>query len=69
MSCDEFEGVSLDELSDIEKLFELNIYVYELTEILDENEEKKVVAQLVQRSHRRYANSMYLNLYGSHFFF
>ena len=66
-SCDEFEGVSLEELSDMEKLFELNIYVYELTELLEEEDKKKVVAQLVQRSHRRYNSSMYLNLYGSHF--
>ena len=62
VSSDEFEGVSLDELSDLEKRFELNIFVYQLVQILDdENEQNKVVAQLVQRSHRRYSNSIYLN--------
>ena len=64
----EFEGVRLDELPELEKLFELNIFVYELVEIYDdETEEKSVVAQLIQRSHRRYSNSMYLNLHGKHF--
>ena len=68
VSNHEFEGVSLDELPELEKLFELNIFVYELVEIYDdETEEKSVVAQLIQRSHRRYSNSMYLNLHGKHF--
>ena len=68
VSNHEFEGVSLDELLELEKLFELNIFVYELVEIYDdETEERSVVVQLVQRSHRRYANRMYLNLYGNHF--
>ena len=68
VSNHKFEGVSLDELPELEKLFELNIFVYELVEIYDdETEEKSVVAQLVQRSHRRYSNSMYMNLYGKHF--
>ena len=68
VSNDKFEAVSLDELPELEKLFELNIFVYELIEIYDdETEERSVVAQLVQRSHRRYSNSMYVNLYGKHF--
>ena len=68
VSNDKFEGVSLDELPELEKLFELNIFVYELVEIYDdETEERWVVAQLVQRSHQRYSNSMYVNLYGKHF--
>ena len=34
----------------------------------DEDMEKTdIVAQFIQRSHRTFANSMYLNLYGSHF--
>ncbi|CAB4000813.1 Zinc finger and SCAN domain-containing 22, partial [Paramuricea clavata] len=65
---DDFDGVTLEELPELEKLFELNIYVYRLTELHDEDDATtSFVAQLIQRSHRRYANSMYLNLYGSHF--
>ncbi len=63
--AEEFDGVTLEELSELEKLFELNIYVYRLTELHDEDDDMtSIVAQLI---HRRYANSMYLNLYGSHF--
>ncbi len=66
--AEEFDGVTLEELPELEKLFELNIYVYRLVELHDENEDKtEIVAQLTQRSHRTYDNSMYLNLYGSHF--
>ena len=65
---DDFDGVTLEELPDLEKLFELNIHVYRLVECEDEGTEKtEIVAQLIQRSHRTYANSMYLYLYGSHF--
>ena len=32
----------------------------------EDNDKTDIVAQLIQRSHRTYANSMYLNLYGSH---
>jgi hypothetical protein len=65
---DDFDGVTLEELPELEKLFKLNIYVYRLTELHDEDDDTtSIVAQLVQRSHRSYANSMYLNLYGSHF--
>ncbi|CAB4021097.1 Zinc finger and SCAN domain-containing 22, partial [Paramuricea clavata] len=61
---DDFDGVTLEELPELEKLFELNIYVYRLTELHDEDDATtSFVAQLIQRSHRRYANSMYLNLY------
>ena len=66
--AEDFDGVTLEELPDLEKLFELNIYVYRLVECHDEDTEKtKIVAQLIQRSHRTYANIIYLNLYGSHF--
>ncbi|CAB4045727.1 Hypothetical predicted protein, partial [Paramuricea clavata] len=65
---DGFDGVTLEELPELEKLFELNIYVYRLTELHDEDDDTtSIVAQLIQLSHRRYTNSMYLNLYGSHF--
>ena len=60
---DDFDGVTLEELPELEKLFELNIYVYRLTELHDEDQDTtEVVAQLIQRSHRSYAKSMYLNL-------
>jgi hypothetical protein len=65
---DDFDGVTLEELPELEKLFELNIYIYRLGNCYDEDNDKTdIVAQLVQRSHRSYANFMYLNLYGSHF--
>ena len=65
---DDFEGDTLEELPKLEKLFELNIYVYRHVECYDEDKDKiDIGAQLIQRSHRAYANSMYLNLYGSHF--
>jgi hypothetical protein len=65
---DDFDGVTLEELPDLEKLFELNIYVYRLVEVYDEDKDKtEIVAELIQLSHRSYANTMYLNLYGSHF--
>ena len=65
---DDFDGVTLEELPALEKLFELNIYVYRLAECQDEDNNKTdIVAQLTLRSHRTYTNSMYLNLYGSHF--
>ena len=64
---EKFDGVTLEELPELEQLFELNIYVYRLVEYEDEDMEKtEIVAQLIQRSHHTYANSMYLNLYGSH---
>ena len=64
----DFDGVTLEELPDLEKLFELNIHVFRLVECEDKDTEKtEIVAQLIQRSHRTYGNSMYLNLYGSHF--
>jgi hypothetical protein len=60
--------VTLEELPELEKLFEFNIYVYRLVEVYDEDKDKtEIVTQLMQRSHRSYANTMYLNLYGSHF--
>lgn len=53
---DNFDGVTLQELPELDKLIEL-----------EDKEETKLVAQLIQRSHRAYENSMYLNLYENHF--
>ena len=64
---EDFDGVTLEEHLDLEKLFELNIYVYRLVECHDEENKTGIVAQLIQRCHRTYTSSMYLNLYGSHF--
>ena len=58
-----FEGIQLQDLPDMELKFELNIMVFELKKTEDEN----VVVQIVQRSHRRYTDTMYLNLYENHF--
>jgi hypothetical protein len=64
---DYFDGVTLEELPELEKLFELNIYVYRLVECYDEDNDKTdIVAQLTQLSHRSYAISMDLNLYDSY---
>ena len=35
-----FDGVTLEELPDLEKLFELNIYVYRLVKFHDEENDK-----------------------------
>ena len=60
--------MTLEELPDLEKLFELNIYVNRLVECYEEDNDKiYIVAQLIQRTHRAYTNSMYFNLYRSHF--
>ena len=57
-----FDGVTLEELPDLKKLFELDIYVYRLVECEDEDTEKtEIVAQLIQRSHGTYANSMHVS--------
>ena len=37
---DDFDGVTLEELPELEKLFQLNIYVYRLVECYDEEEDK-----------------------------
>ena len=65
-----FPGVKLEELPELEKTFGLNINVYELVEEEENDDDdgtKKVVAKVVQRSHRRYEDTMNLNLYKSHF--
>ena len=53
-----FEGVTIDELHKVETLFEVNIIVYNLND---------TSAQLVRRSLRKYANTMYVNLHETHF--
>ena len=58
-----FEGVQLMDLPDLELKLELNINVFELVK----NEEDKIVGRIVQRSHRRYPDTLNLNLHQNHF--
>ena len=53
-----FEGVVIDELIKVESVFEVNIVVYNLRE---------ESAQLVRRTLGKHDNTMYANLYESHF--
>lgn len=66
----EFKGVTLVDLSDLEKLFEVNIMVYSLQPSARNEEDEvpaEIVASLVRRSHRHYTSTLYLNLYKDHF--
>ncbi|KAK3742159.1 hypothetical protein QZH41_020480 [Actinostola sp. cb2023] len=69
-----FQGIKLEELSELEKLYEINIGVYSLepSDDSDENEAEdldrpEIIARLVQRSHRHYTTTLNLNLYKHHF--
>jgi hypothetical protein len=66
-----FAGVTLDELPQLEKLFDLNINVYELVQEHDDEDDgaTQVVGRVVQRSHRQYADTMNINLFKTHFSF
>ncbi|KAL9961202.1 hypothetical protein ACROYT_G030103 [Oculina patagonica] len=76
-----FCGVTFKELSDLEQLFEVNIFVYSLEptkldgdddengEYDDDDDQSKseLSAELLYRSFRRYSSTLYLNLYQNHF--
>lgn len=62
-SVDEFEGVTLDELPQLENLFQVNIMVYALEPL----ENGKTVAHPVHRSMQHYPSTLYLNLHKNHF--
>ena len=62
---DDFEGVKLSDLPDLELDLQLNINVFELVK----TEEGEVFGRIVQRTHRRYPDTMNLNLYKNHFSF
>ena len=69
-----FHGVKLSELDELEKLYEVNIQVYNLAptqthgEEQEETEDKPdITATLLRRSHRHYESTLYLNLYEKHF--
>ena len=59
----DFTGVPLDELDKVETKFKTNICVYQLVEIAD----GQTTAELVRRSMGHYTETMYLNLYETHF--
>ena len=69
-----FHGVKLSELDELEKLFKVNIQVYNLAPTQAHGEEQEeeetrpdIAATLVRRSHRHYESTLYLNLYEKHF--
>ena len=73
-----FHGVTLEDIPDLKKLFEANVFVYNLEPTGDDgeegdenNEEEKekpeIAAHLVYRSHRHYTSTLYLNLHKKHF--
>ena len=59
----DFAGVTIDDLSKIEATFDVNVVVYKLVEIA----EGKTVGELVRRSLCQFTDTMYLNLYETHF--
>ena len=58
-----FEGVKLHDLPELELKLETNINVFELVK----NDEGTTIGRVVQRSHRRYPDTMNINLYKNHF--
>ena len=67
-----FRGVKLSELDELEKLYEVNVQVYNLAPTQTHSEEQEetrpdVAAILLRRSHRLYESTLYLNLYERHF--
>ena len=60
---DTFEGVTIDELHKVEATFDVNVCVYKLVPTGNE----KTKADIVRRSLCSYVQTMYLNLYETHF--
>ncbi len=58
------QGVKVDDLDVMEKVFSINILVYSLKEF---EEDKSVKAVLIRRSHRSFPDTLYLNLFEIHF--
>ena len=73
----EFRGVKLEEILDLELLFEVIIFVYLLEptkpdgddddDTYNDDNQPEITAQLVHRSLSHYSSTLYLNLYGQHF--
>ena len=59
----DFTGMTIDDLSKIEATFGVNVVVYQLVEI----DNGKTTGELVRRSPAQYQETMYLNLYETHF--
>ena len=62
-AVNDFVGVTLDELDEVETTFKTNVVVYKLEEIGD----GKTTAELVRRSADKYPDTMYMNLYETHY--
>ena len=62
-TVDTFEGVTIDELHKVEATFDVNVCVYKLVPTGNE----KTKAEIVRRSLCSYAQTMYFNLYDTHF--
>ena len=59
----DFAGVTLEDLSKIEATFDVNVVVYKLVTTGNE----KTMAEIVRRSLCSYAQTMYLNVYETHY--
>ena len=59
----DFAGVPIQDLHKIEAKFKTNVCVYRLEEIAD----GKTTAELVRRSTARYSDTMYVNIFETHF--
>ena len=62
-SPNKFKGVAIEDLQNIETLYAINIFVYELKE----DEMGSVHAELTRRSPYKHKSTMYLNLFEDHF--
>ncbi|XP_072017427.1 uncharacterized protein [Amphiura filiformis] len=78
-SSQDFKGIKVDQLHEVEDVFGVNIMVYELvdlgadviddhnTEETEKNMNGMVVARLVRRSLEKHSSTMYINLHNEHF--
>ena len=62
-AVNDFVGVTLDELDEVETTFKTNVVVYKLEEIGD----GKTTSELVRRSTDQYPDTMYVNIFETHF--
>ena len=60
-----FAGVTMDDLYRVETTFQTNVCVYSL--VKPDGEDGEPTAELVRRSVRKYPDTLYLNLHGTHF--